>query len=288
MPLDRFHKILILPALLVFMPLLIGSMLVLFQESLRPFEGGRIGGTVGADLTVQNYTHFWHPAHGSFFITTFRIGLIVTLLALVLGYPLAHYVVRVAPPRIGKLILASLLGVLFISLVVRIYAISVTYGAVGPLRDISWLFGIDPRSRRHSEMMVVFGLLHTVLPLVTLTMIGTIQTVSPRLEEAAMSLGAPAWRTFVSVTLPLSVPGILSAGIIGYAFSISNLVVPLLLGRGFVVMISNLIYFRFSEVGNFPSGAALSIIMLVVALGIFVIGMRIVGAIWPRFERSGR
>lgn len=288
MPLDRFHKILVLPAVLVFAPLVIGPLLLLFQESLRPYEGGRIGGTLNADLTFSNYTEFLHPTYAKYFLDTFRVSLIVTLLALVLGYLLAHYVVRVARPRIAKLILAGLLGVLFISLIVRIYAITITFGPVGPLRDISWLVGIDPRTRRHTELMVIFGLLHTVLPLVTLTMIGTIQMVNPRLEEAAMSLGAPGWRAFFSVTLPLCVPGIVSAGIIGYAFSISNLVVPLLMGRGFVTFISNLIYFRFSEVGNFPSGAALSVIMLVIALSIFFAGTRIVSAIWPPAERSGR
>jgi putative spermidine/putrescine transport system permease protein len=288
MSLDRFHRILILPALVAFAPLLIGPLAVLLDESLKPFESGRIGGTEGAGITLSHYGELWDPAYATYFADTFRIGLIVTAAALLLGYPIAHYIVRVARPRVAKAMLAGLVGLLFLSLIVRIYAISMTYGPLGPLTEVSWLFGISPRAPAQTEMMVVFGLLHTVLPLVALTLIGTIQTVSPRLEEAALSLGAPRWQAFAQITLPLSMPGILSAGIIGYAFCISNLVVPLLLGKGFVLFVSNLIYFRFSEVNNFPSGAAISIIMLVISLGLFYGLMRLVAAIWPPAERSAR
>jgi len=286
--LDRFHKILIAPALLLLLPLLAGPILVLLDESLKPFEGGRIGGTEGGGVTLANYLEFWDPAYAHYFGDTFRLGLIVTVAALVLGFPIAHFIVRVARPRTAKIVTAALIGTLFLSLIVRIYAISMTYGPLGPLTEVSWLFGIDPRDRAKTEMMVVFGLLHTVLPLVALTLIGTVQQVSPRLEEAAMALGAPRWRAVVSVTLPLAMPGMLSAGIIGYAFCISNLVVPLIMGKGFVVFVSNLIYFRFSEVNNFPSGAAISIIMLVIALGLFYGLMRAVARIWPPAERASR
>lgn len=286
MSLERFHKVLVLPALFAFLPLLLGPLAVLLDESLKPFEGGQIGGSEG--VTIANYIAFWDPAYAHYFADTFRIGLITTAAALFLGYPLAHYVVRVARPSFAKLTLAGMIGMLFLSLVVRIYAITMTYGPLGPFTEVSWLFGIDPRGRTKTEMMVVFGLLHTVLPLTTLTMIGTVQNVSARLEEAAMTLGAPRWKAFVSVTLPLSVPGILSAGIIGYAFCISNLVVPLIMGKGFVVFVSNLIYFRFSEVNNFPSGAAISIIMMVIALSLFYGLLRVVAVIWPSAERSVR
>jgi len=286
--LERFHKILILPALFAVLPLLLGPLAVLLDESLKPFEGGQIGGTEGAGVTLAHYADLWDPAYAHYFLDTFRIGLIVTAAALLLGVPIAHYVVRVAGARAAKAVLAGLVGMLFLSLIVRIYAISMTYGPLGPLTEVSWLFGIDPRDRAKTEMMVVFGLLHTVLPLVALTMIGAIQTVNPRLEEAAMALGAPRWKAVATVTLPLAMPGILSAGIIGYAFCISNLVVPLIMGKGFVVFVSNLIYFRFSEVNNFPSGAAISMIMLAIALGLFYGLMRLVAAIWPPAERGAR
>jgi putative spermidine/putrescine transport system permease protein len=281
MPSARFNLVLLLPTLLLFLPLLLGPLAVLVDESLKPFVSGRIGGTEGAPISLANYTQLWDPAYAHYFSDTFRIGLIVTLASLVLGYPLAHAVVRVAPRRVAAKIAGALVAMLFLSLIVRIYAIQMTYGPLGPLTEVSWLFGISPRSRTNTELLVIFGLLHTVLPLVALTLIGTVQTLNPRLEEAALSLGAPRWKVFVAVTLPLSMPGILSAAIIGYAFCISNLVVPLIMGKGFVVFVSNLIYFRFSEVNNFPSGAALSIIMLVISLTLFYGLTRVVARLFP-------
>ena len=273
---SRVNGVLLLPALVLFLPLLIGPLAVLLDESLKPYEAGRIGGTEGAELTFENYTELADPAYVHYFLDTFRIGLIVTLAAILLGYPIAHFIVRKASPWLAKLLIASLIGMLFLSLIVRIYAISMAYGPLGPFNDVSWLFGIDPRSPAKTELMVIFGLLHTVLPLVAITLISTIQNINPRLEDAALSLGAPRWKAFTSITLIMSLPGILSAGIIGYAFCISNLVVPLILGKGFVLFVSNLIYFRFSEISNFPSGAAISILMMLISLTIFYGLMRLV------------
>ena len=260
---------LLLPVFLVMVPLILGPLFVLVDESLKPYIPGRIGGAADAGSTFANYAAVLDRDYLRYFLDTFGIGLIVTAIALILGYPMAHFIARTGSRRLRRFLLAALIGILFLSLIVRIYAIALTFGSLGPLRGFGALFGVPTGSPSDAEFMVILGLLHTTLPLVTLTLIGTIQNIDPKLEDAAMSLGAPQWRAFASITFPMSLPGILSAGIIGYAFCISNLVVPMLLGRGFVVFIANLIYFRFSEVANFPSGAAISIIMMVISLGIF-------------------
>ena len=81
-----------------------------------------------------------------------------------------------------------------------------------------------------------------------LILIGTFQNISPKLEEAAASLGAPRWKVALTITLPLAVPGLLSAFMISFAMCISNFVVPLILGRGVVLFTTNLMYVRFSDV----------------------------------------
>jgi putative spermidine/putrescine transport system permease protein len=96
-------------------------------------------------------------------------------------------------------------------------------------------------------------------------LIGTFQNLNPRLEEAASSLGAPRWRVAMSVTLPLALPGLLSTFMIVFAMCISNFVVPLILGRGVILFTTNLMYTRFSDVANYPSGAAIGVIMLVLS-----------------------
>ena len=268
------------PALIIMAPLLLGPLFTLAHESVKPFVGGRIGGDDAGAFTLDNYAQIAAPEYVRYFLDTFRIGLISSGLALVLGFPMAHFIVRRARPTTRRVLIGGLVGTLFLSLIVRVYAISMTFGPLGPLSGFSRLFGISSGSPDGAEFMVVLGLMNTTLPLVALTLIGTLQNINPRLEEAAMSLGAPRWKTFFQVTVAMSVPGILSAAIIAYAFCISNLVVPMLVGRGFILFVSNLIYFRFSEVANFPGGAALSIVMMIISVTLFYGLLHLVRSQW--------
>ncbi|MEP9350521.1 ABC transporter permease subunit [Xanthobacter sp. KR7-225] len=268
------------PALVVMAPLLLGPLVLLAHESLKPFVGGRVGGDESGALTLQNYAQIADPQYVRYFLDTFRVGLLATALALVLGFPVAHFIARRAGPVMRRLLVGGLVGTLFLSIIVRVYAIAMTFGPHGPLADFSRIFGVTASSPDGAELMVVLGLLNSTLPLVALTLIGTLQNINPRLEDAAMSLGAPRWKTFFQVTVAMSLPGILSAAIIAYAFCISNLVVPMLVGRGFIVFVSNLIYFRFSEVANFPSGAALSMVMMVISVALFYGLLHLVRSHW--------
>ena len=95
---------------------------------------------------------------------------------------------------------------------------------------------------------------------------------------AAQSLGAPTWKSHLSTTLPLSVQGLLAAFLLSFTFAISAFVVPMILGKGRVQFLSNMIYNRFSEVANYPSGAAISLVTLVVCFATIYLVTRLVTA----------
>jgi putative spermidine/putrescine transport system permease protein len=136
------------------------------------------------------------------------------------------------------------------------------------LRPLLLSLGISPNGRGYIEALVGAGLLHYIVPMATLTLLGTIQNVDPRLVDAAQALGAPAWKAHLTVTLPLCMRGLLAAFLFAFTFSISAFVIPMILGKGRVLFISNLIYNRFSEIADYPSGAAISIVLFAVALAI--------------------
>ena len=161
-----------------------------------------------------------------------------------------------------------LVTLMFLSVLVRTYALELTFGAAGPLRPLLLSLGISPNGRGYIETLVGAGLLHYIVPMATLTLLGTIQNVDPRLVDAAQALGAPGWKAHLSITLPLSMRGLLAAFLFAFTFSISAFVIPMILGKGRVLFISNLIYTRFSEIADYPSGAAISIVLFVVALTI--------------------
>jgi ABC-type spermidine/putrescine transport system permease subunit I len=261
--LTAFQWILLTPGLVLLGGLLIAPITLMAVESFRPFVAGRVGS--GAGWTLRNYTELIEPAYAFYFYDTFRIGFIVSAIALLLAIPLAWQAARTRRHAVRVAIFGLLIGLLFMSLIARLYAIQMTWGSNGPLAFFGTLIGVPARSTGYAAIQVAIGLLHFVLPMVAMILIGTFQNISPRLEEAAASLGAPRWRVALTVTLPLALPGLLSAFMIAFAMCISSFVVPLILGRGVVLFTTNLMYVRFSDVANFPSGAAIGMIMFILA-----------------------
>ena len=261
--LSAFQCALLAPGAALLAVLLVAPIALMAVESFRPFVGGRVG--AGAGWTLHNYAELIEPAYAFYFYDTFRIGFIVSTIALLLATPLAWQAARTKRRAVRVSIFGLLIGLLFMSLVARLYAIQMTWGSTGPLAFFGTLIGVPARSAGYAAIQVAIGLLHFVVPMAAIILIGTFQNISPKLEEAAASLGAPRWRVALTVTLPLAAPGLLSAFMIAFAMCISNFVVPLILGRGVVLFTTNLMYVRFSDVANFPSGAAIGVIMFALA-----------------------
>jgi putative spermidine/putrescine transport system permease protein len=99
------------------------------------------------------------------------------------------------------------LWLLFLSALIRVYSLELSFGTVGLGRTLSGLMGVSSNSRTYAEFLVVIGLMHHSIPLAALLITATIQNINPRLVEAAQALGAPLWRGHLSITLPLSYAG---------------------------------------------------------------------------------
>jgi putative spermidine/putrescine transport system permease protein len=282
--LSRLHALLLAPALLIVALFLLAPIALMAVESFHPFVPGRAGS--GAGWTLVNYTELASAAYAFYFYDTFRIGFIVAALAVALAAPVAWHAARTRRHGLRLFIFGMLISLLFLSLIAKLYAIQMTWGATGPFTFFGRWIGIPVNSPRYAEVQVLIGLLHFVLPVATLMLIGTFQNINPKLEQAAESLGAPRWHVATSVTLPLAVPGLLSAFMIGFAMCISNFVVPLILGRGVVLFTTNLMYTRFTDVANYPSGAAIGIIMLILAIAIVWLLTVIVRTFFPQEARA--
>ncbi|WP_456848097.1 ABC transporter permease [Bradyrhizobium sp. USDA 4504] len=250
----------------VYGTLLLYPLLRVFADSFREFIPGRVGAVVNAPLTTANYTDLLHEAYLYYFWDTFRIGFVAAFLAVFLAFPIAYFVARRRSDWLRRMTVGFLITLMFLSVLVRVYAIELSFGPTGFARDIAPLFGQQIGSRFYIEFLIVLGLLHYAVPMCALVLIGTIQNVNPRLIEAAQALGAARWKSHLAVTLPLSARGLLSAFLISFTGSVSAFIVPMILGRGKIIFVSNLIYNRFSELANFPSGAAVAVVMLAISL----------------------
>lgn len=262
----RSQILLLLPAVAVFVLLLVSPMLIVLNESFRTFEPGRIGALEGAPLTIENYAELLLPAYVRYFSQTYFLALCASVLAVVIAFPIAYYIARNASSRVRKVWISTLIGLMFLSSLVRIYGIQLTFSSVGILAPIMSVLGVNMNGNLYINVVIVGGLLQYAIPLSILVLIGAILNLNPRLTEAAQSLGASAFQSHLSVTIPLCIRGLASAFMISMTLGVSAFVIPWVLGRGRVLFISTLIYSRFSEVANYPSGAAISIVMIVLSM----------------------
>ncbi len=265
--------LLLSPAGLSLLLLLFVPVVLLLRQSLLPVTDG-----VAAEggWTLANYAAFGDQAYGFYFYDTIRLAALAAALGLLLGAPLAFTCARTRSRVLRRAILLLLVGMLFMSGVARLYAIQASFARTGPLAWVAPLLGIRPGSPGFATLMVVTGLLHFVLPSVGLMLVGTFQNLNPRLEEAAATLGASRLRVVLDIIVPAARPGLGAAFMLAFAMGISNFVVPLVLGRGVVVFVTNLIYVRVSQIADFPSAAALAVMMLLVVSALVYLLSRLV------------
>ncbi|HEV3183978.1 MAG TPA: ABC transporter permease [Xanthobacteraceae bacterium] len=219
-------------------------------------------------------------------IATLRIGIVVTALALLVGYPLAHCMARMCS-RLGHgLLLMAVIAPMLTGIVVRTFAWMTLLADRGVINTtLAWLGWIEkPLPLMYNEFGVVVGLVHIYVPFMVLTLVGVIGRIDPALEEAARNLGAGRLRTFLEVTLPLSLPGILAGSLLVFALAISAYVTPVLLGGTNVLTLPMLIYQQVSASFNLGFAGALGVVLLAVSLVLVIAYNAVLG----RFGAEGR
>jgi putative spermidine/putrescine transport system permease protein len=214
-------------------------------------------------------------------LTTLRIGLVTTIAALLIGYPLAHWMARMRS-RIGyALLLTAVLAPLLTGVVVRTYAWMTLLSDKGVINGLLLDAGLirSPLPLMYNEFGIELALVHIYVPYMVLTLAGVIGRIDERLEEAARNLGAGRFRAFLEVTLPLSLPGILAGSALVFALSISAYVTPILMGGFQVMTLPILIYQQISASFNIGFAAALGLVLLTISLVLVIFYNRILSGL---------
>ncbi|MGJ7520185.1 ABC transporter permease [Variovorax sp. LT1P1] len=198
---------------------------------------------------------------------TLWLGLQTTLLCLLLGYALAWCYVR-SPGSLQKLLMLAILMPLLTSVVVRTFAWVVILGRQGIVNSVLAEFGwIDaPLKLLYTRGGLIVTLANVQLPLMVLPLITALQKLDPNLEDASSALGASALRTFVKITLPLTLPGIVAGCLLTFAASITAFISQSLIGGGQMLFMPMYIYQQASSLQNWPFAAAISLVFLVAVM----------------------
>jgi ABC-type spermidine/putrescine transport system permease subunit I len=270
----------LMPALAILVGLLAAPLFGIAGQSLRLFIPGHVGVTAEAPYTWRNYTELLQPAYLHYFADTYRIGFEASVIALIVSYPISYRIARLAGPMSRRIWIILLVSLIFLSILVRVYSVALTFGPSAFGQFFANLLGVTQNSREYAEVTIIAGLLHFLIPMSALALVGAIQNVNPRLLEAAQALGAPRWRAHLRVTLPLSARGIVSAFMLCYTYCISAFVIPMVLGKGRVLFVSNLIYSRFGDVGDYPGASAIALVMLGTSLMLLFLIARLTSHRW--------
>ncbi len=221
-------------------------------------QRGTFGGVV-YNFTLRNYERLFDPLVARVFMDSLRIATITTLLALLLGYP-AAYIIATGPPRWRTPLLGFVVLPFWTSYLIRTYAWIVLLNREGVINRFLHLLGViqEPLPLLYNEFAITIGLLYGYLPFMVLPLYAAIERLNPDLREAAMDLGSSPLKTFFTVTLPLTLPGVVAGSIFVFVPSLGNFFVPELLGGGQRLMIGNLIQAQFLRARDWPFGAAMA------------------------------
>lgn len=238
------------------------------------FERGTWGGVVYT-LTLENFERVFDPLYARIFLNSARIAAIVTLLAILIAYPAAYAISRAPKSRQPLLLFFAVLP-FWSNYLIRTYAWIVLLNREGLINNVlSWGgYEGEPLSMLYSEGAVITGLVYNYLPFVILAIYSSLSRLDMSLVEASRDLGAGPIRTFLRVTLPLTLPGVAAGGVFVFVLSIGNFVTPALLGGGRFQMIGNLVYDQFLTANDWPFGAALGMILIAIMIVLLTLQAR--------------
>ncbi|MCK3826351.1 MULTISPECIES: ABC transporter permease [unclassified Pseudomonas] len=270
-----------LPALVLFGGLLILPLALTLVLSFNVFDY-QVG--VKADQwTLDHYLALLSDAYFyEIFWRTFWISALVTLLCVLIGVPEAYILSRMGTPW-RSVFLILILTPLLISVVVRAFGWSLLLGADGLVNQVIQAIGGRPVKLLYTPFAVIIALVHVMLPFMIIPVWTSLQKLDPSAEQAALSLGASQATVMRKIVLPQVMPGVLSGTLIVFGLAASSFAIPGLLGGRRLKMVATVVYDQYLSELNWPMGATIAVVLLLVNLLIMLSWNRMVEG---RYKKS--
>ncbi len=257
---------LVTPATILVAVGLLIPLVILFRYSLNEFVTQRK--LMVEAVTIANYVKFFtDPYYINVLVRTLRVAVTVTVICLVLGFPLAYVLAR-TQSRFKNLLLMLVVLPLFVGNAVRAAGWMTLFGSKGAINATLMGLGLisSPLEIMYTETAVIIGIAAVNLPFMVLSLQSVIENIGRDVEEAAFSLGAHPLAMFRRVLWPLALPGVLAGTILTFILGMNAYATPVLLGGPRFQMMGPLVYGQFAGVNNWPFGAAISFILMTATL----------------------
>jgi len=223
-------------------------------------------GIVQVKLVFDNFIYLWEDdLYFNTYLNSVKISSISTVICLLIGYPMAYAIVR-ASHTYKHILLMLIILPFWTSFLLRVYAWMGLLADQGTINSLLIYLGIidDPIRLLYTPFAVYVGIVYTYLPFMILPLYANMEKLDASLREAAADLGAKPSTTFLTVTLPLTIPGIIAGSLLVFIPATGEFVIPDLLGGGNVLMIGRLLYNEFTANTDWPVASAVAIILLIV------------------------
>jgi spermidine/putrescine transport system permease protein len=221
------------------------------------------------------------PQYVRVLLRTIKIAGLVSLLSLLLAYPYAYFLVhKVKRPGVKLVLYMAVVLPLWVSYLLRAYTWKTILGTQGILNSFLVSTGIlsEPSSVfLYNQTAMVVTLTYVFIPFMVMPIYAALEKIPGSLTEASRDLGMSAIQTFVRVTLPLSMPGVIAGFTMTFCLSFGDFIAPFLVGGPDGMMIANVIATQFGAALNWPLGSALALVMLVIVLTIITLSDRLQG-----------
>ena len=244
---------------------------MLFIVFISFMTRGTFGG-VEYTPTLESYRTLADVIYLNVILKSIRVAAVTTITCLLVGYPFAYFIAR-KPPDIASRLIMLLMIPLWTNSLMRLNAWMLVFQTNGPVNKALLAMGLieKPVMFLYTDGLVLLGLITNFLPFAVLPMYSSIEKLQNSMLEASADLGAKPSVTFWKITLPLTFPGIFSAIILTFIPALGTYTITDMLGGGKVLYIGNIIKNQFGTIRNWPLGAALSVLLLLItALLIFI------------------
>jgi spermidine/putrescine transport system permease protein len=229
---------------------------------------GELMGVTGP-VTVDNYLRMFDTRYVRVLLDSLSMAVYTTVLSLLIGYPFAYFMAR-AKRRWRNLLMLLVIVPFWTNALVRVYGWKILLMANGPVNAFLLQIGLIDRPLKllFTYGAMLLGMVYSLLPFMILPVYSSAEKMDWQCEAAARDLGAGPWRAFLTVTLPLTMPGMLAGCVLVFVPSIGLFFISDLLGGSQVMVIGNLIRDQLMKARDWPFGAALSVALLAVTCAV--------------------
>lgn len=252
---------LVLPMYIFSILFVLGPLLYMIALS---FATNHEGLGVTFRFTLENFRKMADPVYVGTFVQSFQVAIMTTILVVAIGYPFGYFMAKQS--KRGKRLLMFLIMVPFwTSSLLRMYGWIIVLQAKGIVNMVLIRLGLIrvPIKILYSYPAVLIGMVYALLPFMILSVYSSVEKMDWTLVEAAKDLGASNWKAFSTVTLKLTLPGLLSGVILTFIPSMGLFFIADILGGNKIVLVGSLIQDQLGRGGNWPFAAALSVILMI-------------------------